>query len=374
VVFAMRVDRYLAREALPAFATALLLVAGLAMISAAIPRLPWIAGSPWPAILAWLLALSPQAFVQSSALALVLAVLTSIGRLRHDKEWLALQAGGVSRRYLLSRTLGLGILFALSVLAGNQWLIPAANAAASRGYERLLASQSSLFRVAAQGLYVPGLSLRSERVLADGTLLGVRLERWDGEVYTLVRAERGRLDGRELLLWDHRTQRFDFGALGGASSFGLQGVIRLDARASGEGAPLVITTGVDERALLAGAGAAGSEDARSLVDLYRDSRAAAAGSTAQREASVLLHRRLAEAFAHVALLVLGFPLALAFGASRTQGLGIGLLLVLGWYLLYAAGYTLALAGVLPAWLGVWGANLLFAGVGGGRLLIVRLRA
>jgi lipopolysaccharide export LptBFGC system permease protein LptF len=366
----MRIHRYFALEATPAFATALLLVAGLAVVVSATPRLSLVAGAPGLAMFSWLVTLAPQALLQSSPLALTLAVVTTFGRWRQDREWLALQAGGVARRHLFGRTLSFALLLCSLVLAANQWLLPAANTAALAGYEDLLANQSSLFRVAAQRVPVPGLSLRSERVLADGTLLGVRLERWDGSVYTLVRAERGRLEGRELRLWDHHTQRFDFTSLSADPAVGNpERILRLDARASGETAPLVITTGVDEGALLAGFGSGGYEDARALTQLYADAHDSSLSSLARREANVLMHRRLAEAVAHLSLLLLGLPLVFAFGGSRTQALGIGLLLVLTWYLLYAGGQTLALAGVLPAWLGVWLANGLFSGLGGAWLLV-----
>jgi lipopolysaccharide export LptBFGC system permease protein LptF len=361
-----RLDRSLLGEMLPPLLVALVLYASLAVVGLVVPRLAWIAGAPWLSILRWTSDLLPQALVQTVPMALLLAVFVGIGRLRHDREWMAWHAAGISTARLLRPLFVLATGLALAVLGMNQWSVPAANAAALVGYERLAAAQSSLFRLAVQGVPITGFTLRAERVLADGTLLGVRLERWDGGIYTLLRAERGRLLGRELLLYDHRTQRFDLALLVAAP----EGVgdpwpslVRLDARATGDDAPLMISTGVDEAALVARLSAGDFGDRRSLPQLLRSARDEAASHRVRREAAAVFHRRLAEGVASLALVWAAIPLALRATASRSAAIGTALLLSLLWYLASAAGQTLAFGGAWPAWLGAWGANLLFAGIG-----------
>jgi lipopolysaccharide export LptBFGC system permease protein LptF len=360
----LRLDRYLWRETLPVLLAALALFASLAVVGLVIPRLAWIAGAPWPAIVRWTGNLLPQALVQTLPIASLLAVFVGIGRLRHDREWMAWHAAGVTTARLVRPLVGVALGIGVAVLGLNEWTVPAANAAALSGYERLAAAQSSLFRLAVQGVPITGFTLRTERVLPDGTLLGVRLERWDAGTYTLLRADRGRLLGRELLLYDHRTQRFNLDVLGvdpgGVDPW--QALVRLDARATGDQAPLTIITGVDEVALIARFSAGDFGDARSLTQLLQSARDADLGGAVRRQAAAVLHRRLAEALASVALLVAAIPIALR-ASSRSAAIGTALLLSLLWYFVDAVGQTLSLGGGWPAWLGAWAANLLFLAIG-----------
>lgn len=376
MVVGRSLDRYLLREVLPAFFVVLSLFASLLVIATAVPRLGWIPGASWLAVVFWLWLLTPQALLQITPMALLLASLLSIGRLQQGREWLALQAGGVAPRRLAALFVGFAGALGLLVLLLNQWGVPAANAAAASAFERMATSQSGLFRLAAQRVPVAGFTLQAQRVLSDGTLVGVRLERWDGAVYTLLRAERGELQGRDLVLYEHRIQRFDFDALRADVvdvELRLQELLRVDARGAGEASALVISTGVDEVALVASLSAAGFEDSRSLTRLLADAGNAAGRARERREAALLLHRRLAEALASPVLLLVGLPLGLRFGRTRTLAVGCALLLLLLWFVLFAAGQTLALGGAMPLWLGAWLANLVCVGAAGGWLLWRGLR-
>ncbi len=89
------------------------------------------------------------------------------------------------------------------------------------------------------------------------------------------------------------------------------------------------------------------------------------------EARVELHRRFALPFAILFLAMTGIPLALsAHKAGKPMGILLTLLMVLVYYTLLIGGISLARQSWLPAWLGVWGANLLFAA--GGVFLLRRV--
>ncbi|MFN2324139.1 MAG: LptF/LptG family permease, partial [Trueperaceae bacterium] len=208
-----RIDRYLLREALPPFVFGLVLYAGLAVVSATLPRLQWIVGTPFGDLALWLLVLLPQALVQTAPVALVLAVLLAFGRLATEHELTAVQAGGVAVARTATVFVLVGVAAAVGALAFNEWVVPRANAAVADVYWRLTAGRTGLFRLAAQRIPVEGFTLRFGTVDRDGTMRDLRVERWDGDVYTLVRAERAVFDGQDLVLFDHRTQRFDLAAL-----------------------------------------------------------------------------------------------------------------------------------------------------------------
>lgn len=361
-----RIDRYLLREAWPPFLFGTLLYAGLAVVSATLPRLQWIVGTPFADLGWWLLTLLPQALVQTTPVALVLAVLLTFGRLTTDHELTAMQAGGVPLRRVTGVFLGMALATAGLALAFNQYLVPPANAAAADVYWRLTTGRSGLFRLAAQRVPIEGFTLRFDRVERDGTLRGVWIERWEDQTYTLIRADRARYDGTDLVLFAHRTQRFDLAALDVVdldADARLRALVRLDARAADPDAPLVVSAGVDEAELVARFSAGGFEDPRSLARLWRDAFDPGLSAVERREATVLGHRKLAEPVSNVALVLAAVPLSIAFARSRSVAFGLALVVTLAWYLLYTFGQLLALAGVVPAWAGPWAANLVLGGAG-----------
>lgn len=371
-----RIDRYLLREALPPFLFGLVLYAGLAVVSATLPRLQWIVGTPFADLAFWLLALLPQALVQTAPVALVLAVLLAFGRLATDHELTAVQAGGVPIARVATVFVLMGVATGATALAFNEWVVPRANAVVADVYWRLTSGRTGLFRLAAQRLPVEGFTLRFESVDREGVLSDVRIERWDDDVYTLVRADRGRFEGLDLVLTDHRTQRFDLGALDDPPSTDadalLRSLVRLDASGTGQDAPLVVSTGVDEAELVARFSAGGFEDPRSISRLRADASDGQASASDRREAAVLLHRKLAEPVSNVVLLLVSVPLSIAFARSRAVAFGWALVVTLAWYLLYTFGQLLSLSGVLSPWSGPWAANLVL-GVLGAVLLLARAR-
>lgn len=367
-----RIDRYLLREALPPFLFGLLLYAGLAVVSATLPRLQWIVGTPILDVGWWLVVLLPQALIQTAPVALVLAVLLAFGRLSTDQELTAVQAGGVPIARASTVFVLLGVVAALGALAANEWVVPRANAAVADVYWRLTAGRNGLFRLAAQRLPVEGFTIRFAEVDARGTMSDVRIERWDDDVYTLVRAEKATFEGLDIVLTGHRTQRFDLGALDRPTDDAaatLRALVRLDARSAGVDDPLVLTTGVDERELVARFSGGGFEDARSISRLAADAEDVQRTAAERREATVLLHRKLAEPVSNVALLLIAVPLSITYARSRSVAFGLALVVTLAWYVLYTFGQLLSLTGVVSPWSGPWAANMILGAIGA--FLLVR---
>jgi lipopolysaccharide export system permease protein len=244
--------------------------------------------------------------------------------------------------------------------------VPPANAAAADAYWRITTGRTGLFRLAAQRIPIDGFTLRFERFGSDGIMHDVRVERWDGDVYTLLRAGSATFDDQDLVLLDHRTVRLDLAALdreGLDAAALLRALVRLDARTDSPTAPLVLSTGVDESEIVARFSAGGFEDPRSVTRLWRDGRDVELSAAERREATVLLHRKVAEPVSNLALLLAAVPLSIAFARSRAVAFGLALLVTLAWYLLYTFGHLLSLTGVVPMWAGPWAANLLLGGLG-----------
>src|SRR5690606_22808784 len=183
-------DRYVLREALPPFVFGLRLYAWLAVVSGTRPRLEWIGGTPVGELLAWLALQLPQALVQTLPIALVLAVLIALGRLASEHELLAMQVGGVPLRRVALTFVGLGAVSAGGALAMNQWVLPETNARVAELYWQLTTGRSGLFRLARQNLPIDDFLLHFDDTVRGGNgMQGVRIERWDGDVLTLLRAD-----------------------------------------------------------------------------------------------------------------------------------------------------------------------------------------
>lgn len=369
------IDRYLLRESLPPFLFGLLLYSSLAVVSVTIPRLQWVVGAPVLELGAWLLVQLPQAMVQTFPIALVLAVLLAFGRLASENELLALQAGAVPVRRTAGVFVVLGLVSALTVLAINQWVLPVTNTLVTKYYWQLTAGQTGLFRLAQQSLPVDDFTLHFEKAADRGNLMqDVRIERWDGEVLTLLRAKEARFDGVDLVLTGYRIDALDLSALDSPTNdptAALARLIRLRNVPPDDAAPLTITTSVTLEEIITRFGSGGFEDDRSITRLWRDSSRVGASATDRRQAAALMHRKLSEPFTNLALLLVAVPLSLTYARTRGVAFGLSLVVTLVWYLFYTFGLLFAQTGQLPVWLGAWLGNIVFAALG---LLLLARRA
>ena len=83
-----------------------------------------------------------------------------------------------------------------------------------------------------------------------------------------------------------------------------------------------------------------------------------------RAAKIEIHRRLVFPFACLALPLMALPLAARpRRGSRSGGFLLALVLICGYYVIFTVGAGLARDGMLPAWLGIWAANIAAATAG-----------
>lgn len=101
--------------------------------------------------------------------------------------------------------------------------------------------------------------------------------------------------------------------------------------------------------------------AMTLPDLWHRTRNGQSSRDDRRVYAIELHRRVSFPTACLVLMLIGVPLGLS---SKRGGKGAGfvltLMLVFLYYFLSSVGIALARQGKLPAFAGVWGANVLFA--------------
>lgn len=373
-----RIDRYLLRESLAPLLFGLLLYSGLAVVSLTLPRLQWIVGTPTLRLVGWLGLQFPAALVQTLPIALVLAVLLAFGRLGADNELLALQAGAVPLLRMARVYLLLALAATALALSLNQWVLPNTNTMVADQYWRLTAGSSGLFRLAEQNLPIDDLSVRFADIeRKTGAMLSVRVERWDGEKLTLIRAARGRFEGTRLILTGYDVTVLDLAALDGtdgqlSAADALDKLVRVVNRPTDPSAELILTTSMTEEELITRFSRGAFEDSRSLSAAWKDAHDASLSYRDRRNAAVLFQRKLAEPFANLALLLVAIPLSLLYAASRSVAFGLSLVVTLLWYLMLTFGQLFAQTGLLPTWLGPWLGNIVLAAVGA-FLLLRRLR-
>ena len=88
------------------------------------------------------------------------------------------------------------------------------------------------------------------------------------------------------------------------------------------------------------------------------------GTPLRRAYMVELNKRFALPTACLVFGILGVGLGISVPrGGRSLGLTLGIVLMLGYYLLFAAGENASTAGTVPAWLGIWLPNLIFLAVG-----------
>ncbi len=317
-----RIDRALLAEAIPGLVFGAALYAVLAVTSMTLPRLTWLAGVEPLRLLVWLGAQMPTAMAQTMPIAMVLTVLLTFGRMDADREILAVRAGGLSMVRATLPMLALAAAATVAMLLTYQFVTPRTHAWVASEYWRMTSGQTGLFRLAGQALPVGEFSLQFERTIEAGRAVeGVRIERWDGDRWTLVRAREGRFRGDALELTGFRTQVFDFAALDDpalAPDVRLRNFVRIDNRSADPDAVLRLSLGLRVEELVTRFSQGGFEDDRSLVELAAAWRDVAQGGSDRRTAGVVLMRRLAEPFANLVLLLVALPLALGVGARTRE--------------------------------------------------------
>jgi lipopolysaccharide export system permease protein len=135
-------DRYVVREVLPPF------VLGLVVLTFLLQMPPMLdygeqfieKGVPWPTVVHLLATLIPQALALTIPMALLLGILVALGRMSADREFVALQACGISIFRLLRPILWLAIPATAATLYVMIVLIPDQNQAFREITFRFLAS------------------------------------------------------------------------------------------------------------------------------------------------------------------------------------------------------------------------------------------
>ncbi|MGH9412440.1 MAG: LptF/LptG family permease [Terriglobales bacterium] len=293
----------------------------------------------------------PAALVFTLPMALLVGILTGLGRLGADGELMALAACGVGARRLVRPLLGMVLAVLALALAMTLWLAPAARRNLQRLTTRLASSQIAAAvqpRVFFEPDNDPDWVLYASDISAGGNtwkhVLVAHMSASGTPELTLassgVLVHRG---AREIQLHLLGGTRYQVDA-GHPETSLVSAFDTVDI-------PFLLPTGTHGPPALS---------AEALRPLWRRARFA----SDWRSARVEFYRRFALAFACLALALVGLALGLRGRRNgRAGGFVITLGLVLGYYLLFLFGMSLARQGKVPPFWGVWAANLVFIGWG-----------
>lgn len=355
-----RLDRGIAIAFLGAFLAAALLFTLAVVFSGVVPSLQYI-DDPDPRLAArWLLWQFPSFLVQAMPIAVVMAVLVTIGRLVRDRELLAMRAGGIPARRPVHLLMVVGCFLALGAMAAQQWWIPYAAEQVAQTWWRLTTDRPAVHRLVGRSWFVGSGDLRFQAV-EEERLVDVRFVRREEGVIDVLRAPSARFEGRDLVMYDATRIRLNLAALDGRMS----PAERLDAFvADHREQPIVrVPTHSTLAGLVARYSQGSYEDGRSLTELWRSATNELRTPFERREDRIRLHRKVVESLANVAIIALAVPLAIRYATSAFLGFGLTLGTALLWYGVIAGGELMARAGLAAPGIVPWAAIVAFLSVG-----------
>ena len=305
-----------------------------------------------PAEIAWLILCAfPGVLTFTIPMGLLIGILIGLGGLSADSELIAMNALGMGLRRLLVPVGGLAAAAAAVTLCMTLWLAPI-SVRQYRAISGLLRTSQASFQIQPRVfderfphwvLYVQDVSAAATHwrgiFLAESDSEDVARLTVANDAIVIADREQGKL---ELHLRDGSMHESSSSQAGNytLSAFGQRDLTVAVADAAAARSPAPINAERPLRALLAQQG----PDARS--------------------AGIEFHRRLAFPAACLAFALLALPLAARpRRGSRAGGFLLALLLICGYYVIFTVGAGLARDGRLPAWLGIWAANIAAVAVG-----------
>lgn len=365
------IDRYLVREILPYVILTLVLMTSVIFLHQA-NRFSELfivftrSGLPTGPLLGLLASILPTVLVYTMPIALLVGVLMGLGRLSGDNEITAMRASGISRRHLTWPLLAVGL-----VAAGLMtWVTFSLAPAAQRVLGQLKETRGDLIY---KGLATQVKPRVFEESIPGKVFFVSDIDRHTNEWRNIFIADTpGTNNPNDVTIYTARAGRLSSPEPGqDIPEFHL-----LDAEAhtvanveerkkveydivSAERLSIIFSAAPTVEAV------EGAPKPPVLAEMDFATLAAHTPSAEQADSyRVEIHRRIATPVTCLIFAVIG----LAFGihnvrAGRSFGLVVGLVLTTLFYVLTLGGDQGARSGALPAWLGVWAPNLLFAGIG-----------
>ena len=357
------IDRYVLRELLPPFFFGLVVYVFLLLISNLLGQAKLIVGFPIWGLVKWLWYQIPLVLNQTLPVALMLAVLLGFGRLARENELLAMRAGGIPLLRVARWVFILAVAATAFALYQAEYVIPKANEKVTLIWrDELLTQGRGLSTLVGQSVPIGPYRLYFDAYdFEAGEMVGVRLERWEGDRLTVVFAERGRMRDNKLTLENYRVLGLNLGSL--AEEGEAEELLRGLLRAKSEGERLVLKLPKTREELIARNAGELWGDTKSISYWAERAYAEGTGPRERVEALVMMHANLALPFANLVVVIFALPIAIKRATSTSLAFGYTLFITILYYFMMTAGKVLALGGKLDPVLAAWGPNLIFLAIG-----------
>ena len=350
------IDRYVIRQVLMPFGIGLMVFTFLLIIPALIQQAEiFVAkGVSAPVVVRLMATLIPQALALTIPMSLLLGLLIGFGRLSADREFVAMQACGISLMRLL-RPVG---LTAVLSWAATSYVMIVALPSANQTFREIT---YNIVAALAEGEVkprvffdtFPDLQLYVRDVPPGGGWQGVFLAvNRPGSAEEIYVAR----EGRVLLNRERRTVEL-----------ALEGVTTHTTDASGKynvGHSSTLVMSVDPETVFPRQGPAKGDNEMTIAELRARAAELEANGVSTHNQLMAIHRKFS---IPVACLVFGL-IGLALGATnrRDGALGsfvLGVIIVFAYYIPLYLGPALAKGGRIPPWLAVWLPNIVLGGLG-----------
>ena len=372
-----RLTRYVTRELLPPLLAGTLLFTAVLSFGYFFISSQWLRSVPLGLIGQWIAYQVPDTLVKVLPMAAVLMTVVAFGRLATERELIAIRSGGIGLRRIARPVAVVALaVTALSVWL-SLWVAPRANVE-TRGLYWDVLTGGGLSQLVGKTVDLGNGLTVSIRGYDHGgrALQGVRVEQWrkdDPRQGTVIFADRGTFENRQLSLRGYQVFTVNYGEVAKLSQVpdndpaafreAVQNVFPSVVLPESPSSALNLDTGLSRKQAIAQYADVIGADMEGWPELHHKLTAPGITPADRQEARLNLNRKLALPFANLVLALASLPFALRFGRTLGVSLGIALLIAVGYYLVFFAGLTVA--GAMPGLpeVGVWLANLLFAGLG-----------
>lgn len=372
-----RLTRSVTLELLPPLLAGTLLFTAILSFGYFFISSQWLTGVPVGLVARWIAFQLPDTLVKVLPMAVVLMTVVAFGRMSTEREFVAVQSGGISLgRVARPVAVVAAIVTALAVWL-SLWVAPRANVE-TRGLYWDALTGAGLSQLVGKTVDLGGnLTLALAGYDArTRELQGVRVEKWQAgqpRRGTLIFADRGTYENQRLTLRGYSVYTVDYDAAAALSKVSetdpaafraaVQAVFPSVVTPESSSATLNVDTGLSRKETLAKYADAIGADADGWPQLITALTAPGVKAADRMVARVNLNRKLALPFGNLVLALAALPFALRFGRTLGVSLGIALLIAVSYYLLFFAGLTLAPALPGVPEVGVWLANVVFAVTG-----------
>ncbi|MBI4868681.1 MAG: LptF/LptG family permease [Candidatus Wallbacteria bacterium] len=347
------VDRYILGQLLGPFSFGLVLFSTLWMVNILMKMIDLfvIKGVALTTIAKIFMYSMPVVLTTAAPMAVLLAVLMTVGRLSSDAELTALQASGIGFGRIAVPLIGFGLAASLGTMAVHEWIVPKANYLREKTSLNEVVLVKPLPRIAKDVFFEAGqeftMFVRHYAQQSD-SMSDVTIYQFQPDSFPrITEASAGKLaQGR----WEFtRGRTHDLsreGALADEIRFG-SWLYPVDPR---------FTEPIPDRERL--------PREMSIGQLRAHIRELESRGAATKKEWVELYFKTAFPMASLFLTLMAAPLAIGRGRSGTSlGIGLSILIMFFYYILLGMGRTMGDAGHVHPAVATWAPNILLGGVG-----------